>query len=129
MKLHTRQVTSSEPMEYLPMTAEVEYDVGCGLVFSSGTAALATGTTAPTHICVTTATGVAGGFVQAIRVLKDMTFLCTLAAAGTSLAIGNKVTIHTDAKNVTATTTSGVAEIVDFPQGVKTSGAEVLIKF
>ena len=35
-----------------------------------------------------------------------------LQAAGTSLKKGDKVTIHTDGLQVTATTTSGVAEIV-----------------
>jgi hypothetical protein len=129
MKLHNRQVTSSQPMEYLPMKAGVSYKVGCGVVLSSGVAELATGTTAPTHVCVTETTGVTGGFLQAFRVLKDMTFLCDLTADGTSLQIGDKVTIATDAINVTATKTDGVAEIVDFPAGTKTSGAPVLIKF
>ena len=119
--------TYSMPHELLPCGNGTSYVPGQGLYISSGVAALTTGTNKPTHICQEKKTGVTGEAVMAVRVTPDMTLEATLAAAGTSLAVGNAVTIHTDGIQLTATTTSGVATIVDFPEG-KASGAKVLFK-
>ena len=48
-------------------------------------------------------------------------------ASGTTLAVGSKVTLHTDGMQVTATTTGGVAEITSI-EG-QTVGDAVTVKF
>ena len=52
----------------------------------------------------------AGDIIPVIRVGKDMILETTFAAAATSIKLGDKVTLHTDGLQVTATTTNGVAE-------------------
>ena len=47
-----------------------------------------------------------------MRVLPDMMFETTFQAAASSVKLGDKVTLHTDGLQVTATTASGVAEVV-----------------
>ena len=65
-----------------------------------------------------------------IRVNKDMIFETTFAAAATSVKLGSKVTLHTDGLQVTATTTNGVAEIVDFDDKAKSgAGGTVHVRF
>ena len=51
--------------------------------------------------------------VPVIRVQDYQVWRTQLSALGTSLKRGNKVTLETDGLRVTATTTSGVATIVD----------------
>ena len=120
--------TYSKPYELLPCGSGTSYVPGQGVYISSGVATLATGTTKPTHIIEEKKTGVTGEFVQAVRITEDMTLEAPLSASGTSLGVGSAVTIHTDGSSLTATTTSGIAKIIDFPEG-KASGAKVLFKF
>ena len=85
------------------------------LVQSSGNLAIATGTTAPTYIsmCEKDSACTAGDIIPVIRVSKDMVFETNFSAAATSINLGDKVTLHaSDGMQVTATTTSGVAEVV-----------------
>ena len=54
----------------------------------------------------------------------------TNSAAFSSAKIGQKVTLHTDGLQVTATTASGVAEIVDFDDKAKSgAGGTVHVRF
>lgn len=119
--------TYSEPYELLPCGSGTSYAPGQGLVISSGVATIATGTTKPTYICQEKKTGVTGESVQAVRITPDLTLEAALSAAGTDLLVGSAVTIASDGIRLTATTTSGVATIVDFPEG-KAAGAKVLFK-
>lgn len=108
----------------LPKTAATTYNVGDALVYGdAGTIVKATGTTKPEFIC----SGVNSDSVIGQVIEEDMEFATVLSAAGTSLKLGNKVTIHTDGAKVTATTTNGVAELVEI-HGTA-SGDEVIVKF
>ena len=98
--IHTVEDGHNLPIEYLPCSA-IQPEVGMALTLTSGKLAKATGTTKPAYISI-----------PVVRVTEDIIFETTLQAAGTSLNVGDKVTIHTDAMQVTATTASGVAEIV-----------------
>lgn len=102
------------PWEYLPAGA-ITPKVGMALTQSSGNLALASGTTAPTYISMTErdTACTAGDLIPVVRVQKDTVYETTLAASGASLKVGDRVTLHTDGMQVTATTTSGVAEIVE----------------
>ena len=65
-----------------------------------------------------------------IRGQDYMEFETTLGVAPTesaTVAVGNKVTIHTDGASVTATTTSGVAEVLAIDG--QTVGSRVVVRF
>lgn len=98
-------------IEYLPASA-ITPKVGMALTQTTGQLALATG--APTYIsmCEKDSECTAGDIIPVIRVGKDMILETTFAADATSIKLGDKVTLHTDGLQVTATTTNGVAEVV-----------------
>lgn len=101
-------------IEYLPAGA-ITPKVGMALYQSSGNLAIATGTTVPTYIsmCEKATACTAGDLIPVIRVNHDMVFETNFSATATSIKLGDKVTLHaTDGMQVTATTTSGVAEVV-----------------
>lgn len=100
-------------IEYLHAGA-ITPKVGMALVMSSGQLALATGANAPTYIsmCERESACTAGDIIPVIRVGKDMILETTFAAAATNIKLGDKVTLHTDGLQVTATTANGVAEVV-----------------
>lgn len=100
-------------IEYLPASA-ITPKVGMALKQTTGQLALATGTTAPTYIsmCEKDSKCTEGDIIPVIRVGKDMILETTFADAATSIKLGDKVTLHTDGLQVTATTTNGVAEVV-----------------
>ena len=116
--------------EYLPCST-ITPKLGMALtVNASGQLAIATGTTAPSYISMFDAeTAVAAGTeIPVVRVNKRTIYKTTLSASGTSLKIGNKVTLHaSDGMRVTATTADGVAEIVDIIDSG--SGGEVCVRF
>ena len=100
-------------IEYLPASA-IKPKVGMALTQTTGQLALATDATAPTYISMCEKDGecTAGDIIPVIRVGKDMILETTFADAATSIKLGDKVTLHTDGLQVTATTTNGVAEVV-----------------
>lgn len=102
------------PWEYLACSA-ITPKVGMAMIQTGGKLALASGTNAPVYICMEEddAAVEAGKIVPVIRVDKGTIYDVELSAAGTSLNPGDKVTIASDGLRVTATTTGGVAEIVE----------------
>ena len=112
---------SAVPVE---MVADVEYEAGLPLT-SAG--AVAEGEVKPAYICLEKAKGVAGEHVAAFRILPQHTFATVLTVAGTSLKVGDKVTLGTKGTGVTATKTNGVAEIVRIDGTA--IGDTVLVKF
>ena len=127
-KIHSIDANRISGIEYLPCGA-ITPKVGMALVQSGGNLALATGTNAPTYIsmCEKDSPCTAGDIIPVIRVNKDMIFETTFAAVATSVKLGDKVTLHTDGLQVTATTASGVAEIIRMDGTAVGSG--VLVKF
>ena len=101
------------PFEYLPCSAITPKN-GMAMTLSGGKLAIASGTTKPSYICVAErdAAVAAGEIIPVTRVDDQTIFKTQLSATGTALNLGDKVTIASDGLRVTATTTSGVAEIV-----------------
>lgn len=117
------------PYEYLPCGA-ITPKLGMALTQTNGNLAIATGTTVPTYISMIEcgAAVSAGTLIPVIRVDKGTIYETTLSAAGTSLKLGSKVTLHaSNGLQVTATTDSGVAEIVQMLG--TTSGSKVRVRF
>ena len=100
-------------IEYLPCGA-ITPKVGMALVQTSGNLAIASGTTAPTYgsMVEKETACTEGDIIPVMRVLPDMVFETTFQAAADSIKLGDKVTLHTDGMQVTATTAGGVAEVV-----------------
>lgn len=99
--------------EYLPCGA-ITPKVGMALTQTGGNLAIASGATAPTYISMIEKEEActAGDIIPVIRVDKRIVFETSFSAAATSIKLGSKVTLGTDGEQVTATTESGVAEIV-----------------
>ena len=112
-KIHSIDDNRVPGIEYLPASA-ITPKVGMALTQTGGNLALATGTTAPTYLsmCERETACTAGDIIPVIRVHKDMILETTFSAAATSIKPGDKVTIAADGLQVTATTASGVAEVV-----------------
>lgn len=112
-KIHTIDDNRVCGIEYLPCAA-ITPKIGMALYQSEGKLTTASGTTAPTYIsmCEKDSACTAGDIIPVIRVNHDMIFETTFSAAATSVSLGSKVTLNTDGMQVTATTTSGIAEVV-----------------
>ena len=101
------------PWEYLEASALGACKVGMALTLTDGKLAKATATVRPSYISMFEGTVVAGDRIPVIRVLPDTRFKTQLSAPGTALKVGDKVTIDTTAMLATATTASGVLELVE----------------
>lgn len=114
--------------EYLPCGA-ITPKVGTALVMTDGKLALATAGNAPAYISMIEKSEAckAGEIIPVIRVLPDIIFGTTWSAAATAVKLGEKVTLSADGSQVTATTASGVAEIVSI-QGTGVGDA-CLVRF
>ena len=101
------------PYEYMPAGA-ITPKVGLALTVTSGNLAVCGATTKPSYIamCERSEACTAGEIIPVMRVSDDIIFAVPAQAAMTSVKIGDKVTLHTDGMQVTATTTSGVATVV-----------------
>lgn len=97
IRVKDRQITSVEPIVFLPAAEGVEYEGGMALNMGA-TAAKCGEAERPTHLCVGPATGKG---VPAIPVLGTTRFEADYAAAP---AVGAAVKLGADAKTVTAAT-------------------------
>lgn len=103
-----------------------EYKIGEALVLSSGTVTKAGATAVPEYICAEKKTAVTGDTVSCYLVEHNQEYETELSASGT-VTPGVKYTLASDGLRVTATSTSGVAEVV---QAFGTaSGSKVLVRF
>ena len=116
------------PFIKLPCTAITPKN-GMLMALSEGKLAKATGSTVPEFLCVEEHGSAvsAGDLVTVVRVEPDTDYETVFSAAGSGLALGDKVTLATDALRVTATTTDGVAKIVGMTGTA--SGDTVIVRF
>lgn len=117
----------THPIEQLPCSA-IQPDVGMAMVMSGGLLVKATGTTKPTYVSVARKEKActAGDLIQVIRVDPGAKFMTAFGADAKAIKVGDKVTIGTDAMTVTATTTDGVAEVVQMMGNA--SGSECIVR-
>ena len=114
--------------EYLPAGA-ITPKIGMALTQSSGLLAAATGTTKPRYICMCEKDSAvtSGDLLPVIRVTADITFRTTCSASFADRKIGDAVTLASNSLQVTATTSSGVATVVEI-EGTG-SGSGVVVRF
>ena len=110
--IHDTKDGQPGPWEYLEASAIGACKVGMALTLTDGKLAKATATVKPNYISMYQGTVASGDRIPVLRVLPDTRFKTQLSAAGTALKVGDKVTIDTTGMLATATTTSGVLEIV-----------------
>lgn len=126
--LYSRDVAANAPIEYIPCD-DITIAVGDALsVATGGHAVKATGTTAPTHISVTSKTVTTDGdVIGAVRITDGMVFETSLSEASSAIAVGAKYTIDATGSMITSTSTNGVCEVVSFDG--KATGDRALIRF
>lgn len=113
--IHTVDGGHVPPYEYLPAAA-ITPKIGMAMApNASGQLAAAGGTTAPKYICMQEKEEAvaAGTMIPVVRADAGTIFETTFSAAATSIKVGSKVTLTSDGLQVTATTTDGVAEVVE----------------
>lgn len=97
-------------MEYYPGKDGETFAVGEALTLAAGALTKCAAAATPTHICV--GPRMADDCVPATRVSRHIVYAAPLSADGAALNLGDKVTLGDDGLTLTATTASGVAEIV-----------------
>ena len=121
-------LNQSEPWELQPAANGLELHVGTAMAFSSGNLVKATGTTKPEYICMEeVTTKEAGQKIHVERVRPETEYETELSVAATSIKVGGKHTIDTTGELITATTDSGVAEVMSF-DGTE-AGSKVRVRF
>lgn len=118
----------SEPWEKLPAANGLTLSVGTALTNADGNLKVASGTTVPTCICMEdVTTDAAGQLVHVERVRPETIYETELSVASASIAVGLKYTLDTAGEAITATTTSGVAQVVSFDGTA--AGDKVRVRF
>ncbi len=122
--LQSMDVGQTPPIEYRQATADEDVVLGEALVTASTGLLTKCGATAKPEFM---AVGPQDeqDIVPVVRVQDYQVWRTQLSAAGTSLKPGNKVTLETDGLRVTATTTSGVAAIVELEGTAAGDGVRV----
>lgn len=128
-KIENGRMNVPEP-EYFDAKANTEIQVGQALVLTGGALTpISSGTARPEFISL--------GYISAskekreipvARVNDEQVYEVPITAAPTSLKVGSKVTLASDGLGVTATTTDGVATIVNL-KGAAEIGDKILVKF
>lgn len=125
--LHTAEDGRVPPFHYVAAGA-ITPKLGTALYINSGVLAVASGTNKPTYIsmidCASALTS--GTFIPVIEVHPDMIFETSLSVDNAQ-AVGTAVTISSDGDQITNTTSSGKATIVEKDGG--TAGDRALVKF
>jgi len=110
-KLQRKGSAATEAVEYIIGTDAEAISIGELLKLSSGALTKASGTDVPEFVALGSGTGV---IIPVKRIYEDEVYQTTLSASGTSLNVGDKVTIASDGSRATATTSSGVFMITEF---------------
>ena len=130
IKIVNSGVNVPEPIK-LRKSNSLNVKAGTALTISGGYVTMCTSTATPTYISLENA-GTNKDSVYCYAVNGNMLFETTVSAKPTSLSVGDKVTLGSDAEsntsNVTATTSSGVATIVDL-MNASNIGDKITVKF
>lgn len=129
VKILNGRINQGEPVR-LPSKANEAYKFGEALVLSGGVLTKCGETAVPTHICGEDYTAPASDNrdIVAEPVSADMIFEVPFSAAPSSVNVGDKVTLHTDGLQITATKESGVATIFD-KNSAAAIGDKCLVQF
>lgn len=129
VKIENGRMNVPEP-EYFDAKSATEIQVGQALALSGGVLVPVTaGTTKPEFISLGyVSASAAKREIPVARVNDEQVYEVPVSAAPTALKVGDKVTLTADGLEVTATTASGVATIVNL-KGAAAAGDKLLVKF
>lgn len=116
--------------EVYPTTANESYTAGEGLVLRAGELIKAGATVKPTHIAAKTYAAPASGNedLPVYPVVPHHVYETTFAVNALPIKEGDKVTLHSDGVQVTATAANGVATITK-KLGAGVAGTKVYVQF
>ena len=124
VKIEGGRINVHEPERHIVGASALAIGTVC--VLTNGLLVAATGTNKPTHI--TLASGEAGASILCGRIEPNQVFETTVSASPANLKVGAKVTVGNGGVDVTATTTDGVATIVDM-LGAAAVGDVIHVRF
>ena len=129
VKILNGRTNQGEPMA-LPSTAGESYLCGEALTLSAGKLTKCAASVKPDFISCEdyTAPASENRAIMAEPVSAEMIFEVPVTASPSALVPGSKVTLHTDAMSVTATTTNGVATVTDLC-GAASAGDRIQVCF
>lgn len=127
LKIENARINVPEP-EFHDATANEEISLGEALVLSGGVLTKCGATATPEFIsmCNLSASETSRN-IPVARVTKDQVYEVPVMAAPTALKAGNKVTLHTDGLQVTATTTDGKITVIN-TNGAKVAGDTIVVR-
>ncbi len=115
--------------EYFDAEANTEIQVGQALKLNGGKLEAITDGTKPEFISLGyISASAAKREIPVCRVNDEQVYEVPVSEEPDGLTVGDKVTVHTDGLQVTATTASGVATIVNL-KGAAEIGDKILVKF
>ncbi len=127
LKIENARMNQPEPV-FHEVTASEAVSVGEALVLTSGKLTKCGAAVKPAFIAMADlAADATNRRIPVCRVESNQVFEVPVNADPTSLKVGDKVTIHTDGLQVTATTTSGVVTIENL-NGAKAAGDKLVVR-
>ena len=113
---------------FLDVAANEAVAMGEALVLSGGTLTKCGATTAPAFIAMADLTAAAAKRTSPVaRVASNQIYEVPVSAAPTSLKVGDKVTLHTDGLQVTATKDGGVVTVENL-NGATAAGDKIVVR-
>lgn len=127
LKIENARMNVPEPVFY-QVTDDEAVSVGEALVLTSGKLTKCAATAKPEFIAIGhLGASDANREVAVCRIESNQVYEVPVTVAPTSLKAGDKVTLHTDGLQVTATTTSGVISI-EATNGASAAGDTVIVR-
>lgn len=127
IKIENARMNVPEPV-FHEVTASEAVQLGEALVLTSGKLTKCGATAKPEFIAMADcAADAAKRLIPVARVEANQLYEVPVTAAPTSLVEGNKVTLHTDGMQVTATTTSGVVTVESL-NGAAAAGDTIVVR-
>ena len=127
LKIENARMNVPEPVFHEATAAEA-ISIGEALVLSDGKLTKCAATTKPEFIAMgQVSASDANRKVAVCRVESNQVYEVPVTAAPTSLKVGDKVTLHTNGLQVTATTTSGVVTVESL-NGASAAGDTIVVR-
>ena len=127
IKIENARMNVPEPV-FHEVTASEAVQLGEALVLTNGKLTKCGATAKPEFIAMADcAADAAKRLIPVARVEANQLYEVPVTAAPTSLVEGNKVTLHTDGMQVTATTTSGVVTVESL-NGAAAAGDTIVVR-
>ena len=127
LKIENARMNVPEPVFHEATAAEA-ISIGEALVLANGKLTKCAATAVPQFIAIgQVGASDANRKVAVCRVESNQVYEVPVTVAPTALKVGDKVTIHTDGLQVTATTTSGVITVENL-NGASAAGDTIVVR-